>query len=95
MHDNRKYTVRIQQRVLSSFYCGLLFSGCQGNGLNLFVLLSFCAACGTAPQRISPHPLFHYFLDSQAKHRGHCRVYKGDKLEYSRIQQQTTAKITV
>jgi len=60
------------------------------------IYLSFLFAVPhVAQRRISPHPLFHYFLDSQAKHWGHRGVYKGDKQENLCIQQKTTAKITV
>jgi hypothetical protein len=54
-----------QDTVVRPFllHCGLLSFGCQGNRLNLFVLLSFCAGYAPLPH-FCPLVPTHYFVIS-------------------------------
>jgi hypothetical protein len=58
------------------FHCGLLSFGCQGNRLNQFVLLSFCAEHGRLPHSCPLIPT-HYFIISWIPKQN-----IGDSVEY-------------
>jgi hypothetical protein len=94
--NSRQPQIRSQDTTACPFFVPLWFIVFLDVKVTNIIYLSFLFSVPHVALRCtSPHPLFHYFLDSQAKHWGHCKVYKGDKQEYSCVQQQTAAKTTI